>query len=295
MNRKWLVLDCNYLCHRAKFSMGDLSYAGTATGIIYGFLKSISYFQELFQTRDVVFCWDSKTNKREKIFPGYKQKRRDAATNALVSQERVKFEEDFRIQMKNLRRTYLTQIGYKNVFCQKGYESDDIIASVCFNLPMKDEAIIISADKDLYQIIRHNISCFNPQKSKMLTLQGFKKEYDIIPEQWIIVKCLAGCSTDEVPGIKGIGEKTVIKYLLGELKESSKAYKKIKRYKTKYLKKNYPLIGLPFLGTKVFRLGFDELSRKGWTEVIKKLGMVSIRDKFPGDVRNKPKITSTLL
>lgn len=289
MNRKWLVLDCNYLCHRAKYSTGDLSFSGTATGIIYGFLKTVAAFQELFQTPHIVFCWDSITSKREILFSEYKKSRR-AVSKALATREQIKFEEEFRTQMRNLRKIYLKQIGYKNVFVQKGLESDDIIASVCFNLPMKDEAIIISSDKDLYQIIRHNISCFNPQKNKMMTLQGFSKLYGIIPEQWIIVKCLAGCSTDEVPGIKGIGEKTVIKYLQGELNENTKAFQKIKKLKSKYLKINYPLVSLPFKDTKIFQLGFDELSRKGWYEVTKKLGMVSIRDKFPGDIRKRQRI-----
>ncbi len=279
MSIKWLVLDCNYLCHRAKHVFGGLGYGDTPTGVIYGFLKTIPAFQERFDTKYIIFCWDSKTNLREEILPTYKQKRKNKVQE--WTEEELKFENAFRIQMKRLRRVYLKKIGYRNVFCQKGYESDDIIASICINLPMKDEAIIISSDKDLYQLIRHNVSFHNPQKAKTITLQGFMKTYGIIPEQWAVVKCLAGCDTDEVPGIKGIGEKTVLKYLKGDLKQTTKAFRKIKRLRTKYIKKNYPLVVLPFANTKNFRLKEDRLSRKGWIEVTNSLGMKSIRDRGP--------------
>ncbi|GAH13180.1 unnamed protein product, partial [marine sediment metagenome] len=45
-NNKWLILDCNYLCHRAAHSTRDLSYKGVATGVIYGFLRDVLLFQE---------------------------------------------------------------------------------------------------------------------------------------------------------------------------------------------------------------------------------------------------------
>ena len=112
-----------------------------------------------------------------------------------------------------------------------------------------------------------------------MTLQGFKKQYQIIPDQWGLVKCIAGCVTDEVPGIKGIGEKTVIKYLTGELKETTKAFKKIEKQKTKYIKRNYPLVVLPLEGTDNFKLRKDKISKEGWNEVVEKLGLKSIKNK----------------
>ena len=277
--RKWLILDCNYLCHRAKHTTGGLSYENKPTGVIYGFLKTVIFFQEMFDTPYIIFCWDSKVNKREEIYPAYKQQRKNKYED--MTDEEIQFEKEFRYQMKKLRREYLFQIGFKNVFVQRGYESDDIIASICVNLPMMDEAIIISSDKDLYQLIRGNVVLYNPQKNKILTLQGFKKQYGITPYQWIIVKCIAGCNTDEVAGIKGIGEKTVIKYLIGELKETTKAFQKIEKEKVKYTDRNFPLIALPFEGTHNPILQKDKISKAGWKAVTEELGMKSIRNKIP--------------
>lgn len=279
MSKKWLLLDCNYLCHRAKHTTGGLSHKNIPTGVIYGFLKTVSYFQELFNTPYVIFCWDSKTSKREKVFPAYKANRKDKYKD--MDEATIKFEKEFRRQMVMLRRIYLPVIGYKNIFIQKGYEADDIIASICYNLPMLDEAIIISSDQDLYQLLNSRISLYNPIKRKILTLRGFRNKYEIIPEQWIIVKCLAGCTTDEIPGIRGIGEKTVIRYLKGELDVDFRAYQKIEDEKTEFMKRNYPLVALPFAKTKVFRFQEDEISRKGWSSVVKALGMKSLRDKAP--------------
>jgi len=280
MSRKtWSLLDAPYLCHRAKYTTGGLSYENTPTGVVYGFLKSISHFQELFNTPNVAFCWDSKFSKRQKIFPDYKKHRADKYKD--MDKDTLKLEKEFRWQMKMLRRKYLPIIGYKNVFVQKGYEADDIIASICINLPMMDEAIIISSDQDLYQLIESNVSLFNPVKGKTLTLQGFKKKYGIEPYLWRTVKIIAGCDADGVPGIKGIGEKTVIKYLKKELKETSKAYEKIVNMDDVLYKRNKRLTTLPLKGTKVFRLREDKITQKGWNKVVEMLGMRSLRDKAP--------------
>jgi len=280
VSKKWLILDCNFLCHRAKHSTGGLSYENTPTGVIYGFLKSVSHFQEFFNTPYVVFCWDSKTSKREEIFPAYKANRKNKYKD--MTKAEIRFEKEFRWQMVMLRRRYLPLIGYKNNFVQKGYEADDVIASICLNLSMLDEAIIISSDQDLYQLITSNISCFNPVKVKTLTLQGLKKKYGIKPHEWRMAKAIAGCNTDGVPGVAGVGEKTAIKYLTGKLGAETKAYQKINsKLGWKIYKRNLKLVGLPHTGTKVFKLQEDEVTQRGWNKVMEMLGMKSLKDKAP--------------
>jgi len=281
-----LILDCNYLCHRAKYSTGGLSHENTPTGVIYGFLKTISHFQEFFNTPHVIFCWDSKYSKRKKIFPKYKVNRKNKYKD--MDEEAVRFEKEFRWQMTMLRKKYLPEIGYKNVFVQKGYEADDLIASICMNLPMLDKAIIISSDQDLYQLINSQTSFYNPAKMKILTMQRFKKKYGIEPYLWREVKIIAGCSTDGIPGVEGVGEKTAIKYLRKELKETTKAYQKItSKIGSNLYKRNDRLIGLPFKGTKIFKLREDKISQEGWNRVMKLLGMKSLRGKAPIFKRQK--------
>jgi len=280
MSRKYLLLDCNYLCHRAKWSTGGLTYDGDATGVIYGFLKSLSGFQNLFNTSNFVFCWDSKTSKRKEIYPEYKAQREKKE----YTDEEIEFDRAFRKQMKKLRTTYLPMIGFRNVFVQKGYESDDIIASICCqeNKSIDNEFVIISSDKDLYQCISPSVSFYNPQTSKILTFQGFKKKYGIESYEWGNVKSLAGCTTDNVKGIEGIGEIRAIQFLNGNLNPKSKAMQNIKNPDSdEILFRNQKLVILPFEGTQQFKLRRDNLSEQGWRQVTKMLGMKSIRDRMP--------------
>jgi DNA polymerase I len=278
MSKTFLILDCHWLCYRAKYSMKDLSIESIPTGVVYGFLKDLITFSEMFHSTNFIFCWDSKYSKRQEIYPAYKQNRRDKEK----TEEEQLYDIEFRKQIKKLRKIYLPKIGCSNIFQQKGYEADDIIASVCISIENKnDRGIIISADHDLYQCISPNISFYSPQKKEMITKAKFEKEYGLIPQQWITVKCLAGCNTDNVKGIKGIGEKYAIKYIIGEMKETTATYQKIRKLYSKYLLVNYPLVSLPYTGTKHFTIQPNNFSNNEWRSVGVKLGMKSIEKRNP--------------
>jgi 5'-3' exonuclease len=274
--KTWIILDGQYLCYRARFSMGDLSHQGSPTGAIYGFLKTVLALREQFDPYSCVFCWDSKYSKRAEIFPEYKAKRHNRGQ---MTDEEWQFEQAFRKQVKLLRKEYLPTIGFRNVFQQKGYESDDLMASVAYySVAKEDRVYIITADHDLFQCIGPTVSVYNPRERKDMTLQVFHKQYGIDPKDWIYVKCWAGCDSDNVPGIRGIGEKTAILFLRGELKPSSKACRSIQS-DTEIVVRNEKLIRLPFPDTKKFKLKRDILSDTGWQKVCDKLGFKSIRDR----------------
>jgi len=281
MGKKWLILDCNYLCHRAKYSTPEFAYGGSPTGVIYGFLKYLPVLQEELNSARLVFCWDSKTNKRYKLFPDYKANRRAHRQDEMTAEE-IQFEKAFRLQMQMLRRKYLPLIGFSNVFVQKGMESDDIIASLCKNsLGENDSAVIVSSDHDLYQLLCPSVSMYDPINREVFTWRDFKAKYQISPQKFSKVKALAGCNTDNVPGIQGVGEVTACKYIRGILSRTSKIYAKIEDEKDAVLKRNRKLVALPFAGTNVFELRPDTLSKKGWRKVTKMLGMMSLNDRMP--------------
>jgi len=274
MKRRYLILDCNYLAHRAKYVFGDLSDKGSATGVIYGFLNDILRLREEFDTERFIFCWDSDSSLRKKIYPQYKANRKDKE----YTKEELEFEREFRAQVEALQSSYLYTIGYRNIFCQAGYESDDIIAMVCKTIvPNLEEGIIITSDHDLYQLLDNNIICYNPQIKETMTKRKFENTFGIAPKQWIKVKAIAGCSSDNIKGIDKVGETTAIKYLIGELGEMSKAYKNIKAGWKSVVLRNRPLVELPFKGTKSIQLTEDKISQKGWDKVTKSLNMKSIR------------------
>jgi 5'-3' exonuclease len=274
MKRRFLILDSNYLAHRAKHIFGELSDKGSATGVVYGFLKDILILRERFDTDRFIFCWDYGYNLRYKVYPKYKQNRKPKDYN----KDEQEFEDAFQLQVNQLREIYLDTIGYKNIFYQEGYESDDVMAMVCQTLvPDLEEGIIVTADKDLLQLIRKNIKWYNPRTKELMSRVKFTKTYGISPRKWAKVKAIAGCTSDNVKGIEGVGDKTALQYLKGNLKKTTKAYKNIKVGWKSVVLRNRPLVELPYKGTKPVRLVEDKVTQKGWDKVTKTLGMRSIR------------------
>jgi len=282
MNNTWLILDTDYLCHRARWSMKDLSWKGAATGVVYGVLQSVLHLQERFQTDKIAFCFDSHVSKRREIYPAYKANHKNRQP---MTEEEEAFEKEYRRQVVKLRKEYLPEIGFRNVFWQSGYESDDLMAAICQNYYSHyraDPMIIITADQDLFQWIRGNVNIYNPQKRELWTLQTFYKRYGIKPQSWVSVKCLAGCPSDNIKGVRGIGEKTAILYMSGRLSENTKAYKRIRSWiQTKEARTTALIVELPFPGTIIPKLQKNEISTEGWDSVCRKLGFKSLRGKLP--------------
>lgn len=276
--KTWLVIDVSYLCHRAFHTTKDLSWKGKATGVVFGFLKSISALKDDFQTDNIAFCFEHPYLFRREVFPAYKKKRHTRE----LSPDETKAMEGLSIQIHELRKRYLPRIGFKNVFCYRGFESDDIMAAIAYST--RDEVILVTADQDLYQCLRENVSLFSPQTRKMMTYAKFFKTYGISPARWAVMKAIAGCKTDEVPGIKGIGELTALKYLTGIAGDH--IYKKITSDEAcEIVNRNRRLVKLPYEGCPIPELKDDRIDPEGWREVCEMLGMKSIAGHPPISVR----------
>ena len=76
-------------------------------------------------------------------------------------------------------------------------------------------------------ILTDTVSMYKSKKKKLYTKQNFINEFDIEPKQWVKVKQIAGCKSDTVDDISGIGEKRAIQYLKNELNEKTKGYQNI--------------------------------------------------------------------
>lgn len=277
--KTWLLIDVSYLCYRALYSTGGLSHGDVATGVTFGFLKEVIELQDLFNTTNVAFCFDSRHSKRKQIFHGYKSKRHSKER----SPEEQKQRDDFISQIENLRRTYLPCIGYKNIFGATGFESDDVIASLVKNLPQDTEAVIVSGDDDLLQLLAPGVAIHNPKTRKTQTHFSFMRDYGFEPKLWAKVKAYGGCSSDEVPGVTGgFKKKTAIKFVQGKLKETTSAFKAYTSQSGyEWAMRNRRLVKLPFEGTPIFEFLPDVLSEEGWKKLMDQLGMRSLRDRAP--------------
>lgn len=243
-----LIIDSSSLAHRVKYSLKDLSVEFTNTGVIYGFLNTILYLSREFETNKFVFTFDDQSYLRKQVFPDYKKK----DVNKELTPEEIEANEKCMNQINLLYTDILPSLGFTNIYKQSGLEADDVIASICFTNRDKYKMTIVSNDEDLYQLL----SCadmYKPVKSILYTIKDFRSEYEIHPNSWWKVKAIAGCKSDKVPGIVGVGEKTAIKYLKGQLKETTQAYSNIKN-SIDIIDRNTELVRLPFPGTKRIRI-----------------------------------------
>lgn len=276
--KTWLVIDSHYLAWRSFHGIRNLSTTlNLRTEVLYGFLRDIISFQDIHNTKRVIFCFDKGVKERKKIDPRYKANRRKKIES--LSKEEKENRKHCVSQIRMLRKSILSEIGFQNVFFQKGYEADDIIASVCRTIRKRDEkAIIIGADNDLLQLLNKNVLLWNPNTKEVTTHQSFQDTYSILPKEWAWVKAIAGDAGDNVIGVQGVGEMTALRYIREELPESSKAHRNIMDNHATVLR-NLKLVKLPMKGVGSFDIIDDRLSRDNWNVVMHKLEMNSLIDK----------------
>jgi len=267
MKRPILLIDSNYLCYRAHYSTGTLSYGDKSTGVIYGFLRDIVDLQDRFQPEAFCFCFDFGKNLRKLILPDYKD-------------GRPPMPDEFKEQVRNLRKLYLRQLGYRNIFYQRGYEADDLIGHICLSDMARNKFIIVSGDHDMYQLLSKRVLIFNPGKKRAVTEDSFSREYGISPLQFVDCKAIAGCKTDNIKGVKGVGEKTAARFLNGTLGPTSKAFNNIVT-NNKVWQANRSLVKLPFPGVEMRLVKPDKLRVGAWEDLAEKLGMESMKGKAP--------------
>jgi len=258
-----LIIDASYIGYQARYTMGDLSHDDLPTGVLFGFLSRILSLGLQFGTNDISFCWDSKHSLRKDIFSGYKKKERTDE-----EWEEIGLMKD---QFKILRQKVLPKLGFKNHFIQSGYECDDIMASIVFQ--KLGEWILVTGDEDLFQCLRPNCKVYSPSKKIMMTQRRFMEEKGITPRAWVKVKQIAGCKSDAVLGIVGVGEKKAIQYLTRSMKPG-KILDKINDGK-KLIKRNQKLVELPFPGTEEVTFQPNIFSMKGLKKVCKHFGFDS--------------------
>ena len=261
---KIALIDSLALTYSAKYAIPKLYANDEETGIIYGFMRYILALQKKFDFDQFIFTFDSRHSKRSNLYRGYKMNRNDVPLRNMVYS-----------QVRLLEKTILPQIGFNNLYKSDGLEADDIIASLCKTKNPDDEYIIVSRDGDLYQLLNKNISQYDYVSKKMITERSLYDQYDVTPDQWGMVKAIGGCKSDQVLGIKGVGVKTIAKYLNGNLKESSKAYQKIES-NDEIIERNIPLVILPFEGTPEYGIVRDEIKFGELTKIFIKYDFQSM-------------------
>ncbi len=241
----WVLVDASYLGHRAMHSMGYLSHNDVPTGVLYGFFEQLLTIcvDPRIRSNKVAVCFDSKLSFRRDVYKKYKKKRhkdRDEAKRKMI---------DAMHQQMDYLRGVLPKIGFR-IMIQKGLESDDMMAQAAKQLEYKaDKAIIVTADSDLFQCLTNTIHWYDPARNIYLDAPRLWARKGVHAEQWDALRALSGCRTDGVKGLGGIGDKTAIAFLAGDV--SKKIHAKITSKEGKIIyNRNLGLVSLPHAKTK---------------------------------------------
>lgn len=160
----------------------------------------------------VIVAWEGGGSlRRRKIFSEYKLGRRPEKLNRFYGDDIPESEENRKHQLITL----LEMLKHSPV-CQvyvSDCEGDDIVAFLCKGPFRLDEKVIVSSDKDMYQLLDVKTRIYSLHKKQVVTKDDIFEEYRIKTHNFAVAKAICGDPGDNVPGIKGLGFKTVAKKL----------------------------------------------------------------------------------
>jgi len=214
-NSRILIIDSMNTFIRNFSSINSLNPAGHHIGGLVGYLRSIGYAIKSFRPTRVILVFDgqgSTTNKKN-LYPEYKGNRSiSRITNWNIFDDKQEESEAMINQMTRLIQ-YLKQLPVSLVSVDK-IEADDSIGFIA-NYYAKDEecrtVTIMSADKDFYQLISDKIHVYSPIKKKTYKINDVIDEFGVHPSNFLIYKTLLGDNSDNLPGVRGLGPKKIIK------------------------------------------------------------------------------------
>ncbi len=225
-----MIIDGKSVFYRGYYAMSSLSRAdGTPTGGVYGFIVLAFEVIKKLHPDYVIVAWDKKgtsTARRTEIYPEYKAGRK-------------KPPEDFFAQIP-LLVDLLGAMGWPFMECD-GYEADDIMGTLSEQANAQGiNTYLISGDMDMLQLIDHDTEVYMMKRgfSKIdrFSLESFEEKYDLKQSQFLDLKALQGDSSDNIPGVPGIGPKTATQ-LLQEYETLDNIYENLENIRPTWSKK----------------------------------------------------------
>ncbi len=283
-----MLIDGNSIAYRAFFALPLLNNdKGIHTNAVYGFTMMLMKILEDEKPTHMLVAFDAgKTTFRHKTFEEYKGGRQKTPPE---------LSEQFPFIRELLDAYGISRYELEN------YEADDIIGTLSLNAEKEGfEVKIISGDKDLTQLSSNHTTVGITRKGitdiEEYTPEHIKEKYGLVPEQIIDMKGLMGDTSDNIPGVPGVGEKTAIK-LLKEFSSLEKLFESIDQVSGAKLKEKLQNFKDQAIMSKQLatierhapiKVDLDDITYEGYAKekvvtLFKELGFQSLLDKFGED------------
>jgi 5'-3' exonuclease len=209
-NRPILLVDAYNLFTRHFIANPAMSSHGMHVGGVYGFMKSIARLADMLNPTDIYVVWEGGGSiRRRAIYSNYKHRRKPQKLNRFYGDDIPDTKEN-RSHQVALAIELLKTVPIKQVYVSD-CEADDVIAYLAKNKFNDKKCVIISSDKDYYQLLSKRIIQWSPGQKDFVTAKDVIRKFGMYPENFIVARCFCGDGSDALPGIKGAGFKTMLK------------------------------------------------------------------------------------
>ena len=198
-----VLVDGSSYLYRAFHALPPLTTSkGLPTGAVKGVLNMLKSLRKQYPESPFAVVFDAKGGTfRDEMFAQYKA-------------NRPSMPDDMRVQIEPLHQSVIA-LGFP-LLCVEGVEADDVIGTLARSSAAADRPVVISTgDKDMAQLVDGHITLVNTMTGSALDVEGVKEKFGVAPEQIIDYLALMGDSSDNIPGVPGIGPKTASGLLVG--------------------------------------------------------------------------------
>ncbi len=275
------LIDGSSFLYRAYYGLRPLhTPQGAPVQAVYGFCRMIKKLIEKFDAHNVVLIWDSKgKTDRHQLFPDYKGNRQEPPSDLF--------------EQKELIVAFANAIGLKQ-YSKVGIEADDLMYSFAqWWSKSGNKSIIITSDKDMGQAIDDNIVIYDSFKDLIIDKDVFNERMGFDPSKTVFYFSLVGDSSDNIPGVKGIGAKGALE-LVSSYDSLQDVYLKIdtvvsKRLKTAleehkedaFLSEKLFTLTCYSIEKKDYNVQFDKSCWSGARTLFEELNFISLLKEIP--------------
>ena len=211
--KKVILIDALNLFIRNYVVNPTMNPKGMPIGGCIGFLKSLQKICRILQPDQIVVCWDGigGSARKKAIDKDYKAGRKPLRFNRRMIKLDPELQEQNKVFQQIRLYEYLNEMPIIQVAID-GIEADDIIGYIVGqNYYDGWEKIIVSSDKDFFQLASDTIKVYRPIQNKFVTVGGLLETDKVHPNNYALARAIVGDKSDNLPGVKGIGMKTVAK------------------------------------------------------------------------------------